>query len=306
MYIHLYIHTYIYTYIHTHAHIYFVCNVLSIAKRVVVISIRKETSGIVPIIRTVDLELYDLFKLQITNMLSLAKDTSSDDSSGAESPRKPTIFTVTIDNAGHLPSTSVDLNKTVLTSITATDSTRSVDFSVAAEKCATMVLNSIFESISLKPDNICSQSIAVPRSDLVTKCKELLKSAELDVHLLSYTSKHYTHSLSKSDLLELKRSMVKSDFKPVQDPLSASKLRKNCSIDCHPWHSPIFEISSLDSSQYVCESVIDCEEIDGSRPFILFPSVRYAIFTTGAFVIYNYENWRYTAKIENLQYFMTK
>uniref|UniRef100_A0A0R3S6M1 MFS domain-containing protein n=1 Tax=Elaeophora elaphi TaxID=1147741 RepID=A0A0R3S6M1_9BILA len=220
-------------------------------------------------------------------MLPSAKGTNNDDDSsggsncgGVELSRKPAIFTVSIDDdddddAGHIPSTSINLNETMLTSITTTDSiTRSADFNVAAEKCATMVLSTIFENMSLKPDNIYSQSTVASEPDLVAVSKELLKGAKSDAYLLSNTSQHYTHSLSKSDLLELKRSIVKSDFKPVQDPLSASKLRRNCSVDCHPWHSPIFEIGSLDSATYVCESVIDSDEMNGTRPFVLFPSIR--------------------------------
>ncbi|CAG9540190.1 unnamed protein product [Cercopithifilaria johnstoni] len=209
-----------------------------------------------------------------------AKGTNKDDNggvdggSGAVSPRKPSTFTVTIDDGSrYIPSASIDLNKTIPTSIISTNSfSFSVDFYVAAEKCATMVLSAIFESMSLNPDNIHSQSVVVPKSDFVTVPKKLLNGAKLDA---SNASKHYSHSLSRSDLLELKQSIVKSDFKPVQDPLSAaSKLRKNCSVDFHPWHNPIFEISSLDSSRYVCENVVDGDEIDSSRPFVLFPSIR--------------------------------
>lgn len=227
-------------------------------------------------------------------MLPFAKGTNSDGSDGGDdggsgvgSPRKPAIFTVAIDDAGHVSSTSNGLNKITQTSINTADSNsfsadhneKVIVFSDAAEKCATIVLSAIFESMSLKSDNIHSPITVVPKPDSVMASKELLKGAKSDAYLSSNTSDHYAHSLSKSDLMELKRSIVKSDFKPVQDPLSASKLRKNCSVDCHPWHSPIFEISSLDSSRYVCESVVDCDEIDGSRPFVLFPSIRYASFS---------------------------
>ncbi|VBB33930.1 unnamed protein product [Acanthocheilonema viteae] len=205
-------------------------------------------------------------------MLPSAKATNSDDngdsSNGGSATKssRSTIFTVTTDDCGQIPSTSTNP-----TSIAPTNSISfSVDFNVAAEKCATMMLPTVVECVSLKPDNIHSQSIVVSKPDLIMISDKLLEDAKLDV--CSNSSKHYNHSLSKSDLLELKRSIVKSDFKPVQDPLSASKLRN--SIDCHPWHSPTFEISSLDSSRYVCESVIDCDEIDRSQPFALFPSVR--------------------------------
>uniref|UniRef100_A0A1I7W0X3 MFS domain-containing protein n=1 Tax=Loa loa TaxID=7209 RepID=A0A1I7W0X3_LOALO len=224
-------------------------------------------------------------------MLPSAKGTNIDDSGGgagggddgggAESPRKPAIFTVTTDDAGRVPSTSINLNNTIPTSITADSILFSIDhnekvivFSDAAEKCAAIVLSAIFESMSLKPDDIYQSSTIVPKPDLVMTSKKLLKGAKSDAYSLSNTSQHNAHSLSKLDLMELKRSIVKSDFKSVQDPLSASKLRKNCSVDCHPWHSPVFEISSLDSSRYVCESVIDCDETNASRPFVLFPSIR--------------------------------
>ncbi|CAG9531370.1 unnamed protein product [Cercopithifilaria johnstoni] len=59
------------------------------------------------------------------------------------------------------------------------------------------------------------------------------------------------YSLSKSDLPELKQNILKSDFKPVQDPLSAAlKLRKKRNslfVDYHSWHISIIDISSLDS-----------------------------------------------------------
>lgn len=231
-------------------------------------------------------------------MLPSTNDTNNGDDNGGcgygsetESSRKSTIFTVTIDGVGHIPFTNIDLNKTTPTSITTTDSISfSVDFNVAAEKCATMILSAIFESMSLKPDSIHSQLIAMPKPGLATVSEKLLEGAKLDDYLLSNTSKHYTRSLSKSDLLELKRNIVKSHLKPVQDPLSASKLRKNYSVDCHPWHSPIFEISSLDSSRYASESIINCDEIDSSRSFVFFPSIRYAFFNIYAFLIHISEN----------------
>ncbi|VDO67961.1 unnamed protein product [Onchocerca flexuosa] len=216
-------------------------------------------------------------------MLPSAKDTNNDD---VESSRKRTIFTVTNDDTGgYAPTTIIDVNKTIPTFITIDDSIpfaadpdhneSIIVYSDAAEKCATIMLAAIFESISLKLDN--TSSIVAPKSDAITSApKKLSTVVKSDADLLSNAAKHYTRSLSKSDLLELKRSIVKSDFKPVQDPLSASKLRKNCSVDCHPCHTPIFEISGLDSSRYVCESVIDCDEIDASRPFAFFPSIRYA------------------------------
>lgn len=111
--------------------------------------------------------------------------------------------------------------------------------------------------------------------------KYLLGATKSDAYLIGSTPRHYTRSLSKSDLQELKRSIGKSDFKYVQDPLSASKLKKNYSVDCHPCHGPVFEIGAPESpkfcsksSRYACESVIDSEEGDVSRPSVLFPSVR--------------------------------
>ncbi|KAK6111222.1 Major Facilitator Superfamily protein [Brugia pahangi] len=194
---------------------------------------------------------------------------------GTESPRKLEIFTANIDGAGHVPPASIDLNNATSTTTAADSILFSLDnnekvivFSDAAEKCATMVLSAVFEGMSLKLDNTCPLSSVVPEPDFVTTSKKLLEGAKFNA------SKHCAYSLSKSDLIELKRSIVKSDFKPVQDPLSISKLRKNCSVDYHPWHSPIFEISSLDSSRYICESLVDCDEISASRPFVLFPSIR--------------------------------
>lgn len=110
-----------------------------------------------------------------------------------------------------------------------------------------------------------------------------LKGTKSDAFLLKLNPKQYARSLSKSDLIELKRSMVKSDFKPVQDPLSAPKLRKNHSFDCHPCHNPLYDLESPSNDYHSfyskpsfrgCESVIDSEEGDLSRPSVLFPSIR--------------------------------
>ncbi|VDK88204.1 unnamed protein product [Litomosoides sigmodontis] len=195
----------------------------------------------------------------------------------AESSKKSAIFTVTIDGAGHIPFTNIDLNKTTPTSVTTTAESISfaVDFSVAAEKCATMMLSAIFDNMSLKPDSILHSQSTVSKLGLATVSEKLLDDAKLDDYLFANTSKHYKRSLNKSDLLKLKQNIIKSHLKPVQDPLSASKLRKNYySVDCHPWHSPTFEISSLDSSRCASESVINGDEIDSSRSFVLFPSIR--------------------------------
>ncbi|VDK88742.1 unnamed protein product [Onchocerca ochengi] len=218
-------------------------------------------------------------------MLPSAKDTNNDD---VESSRKRTIFTVANDDTGgYVPTAMIDVNKRISTFITVDDSIpfpadpdhneSMIVFSDAAEKCATIMLAAIFESLSLKSNN--TSSAVAPKSDAIITSppKKLSNDIKSDANLLSNTAKHYTRLLSESDLIELKRSIVKSDFKPVQDPLSASKLRKNCSVDCHPCHTPIFEISSLDSSRYISDSVIDCDEIDASRPFALFPSIRLLI-----------------------------
>ncbi|EJW80850.1 hypothetical protein WUBG_08242, partial [Wuchereria bancrofti] len=214
-------------------------------------------------------------------MLSSAKGINTGYRSGGdrtESSRKLEIFTVNIDGARHVSSASIDLNNTTSTSTTTTTADsilfsldhneKVIIFSDAAEKCATMVLSAVFEGMSLKLDNTCPLPNVVPKPDFVTTSKKLLEGAKLNA------SKHCAYSLSKSDLMKLRHSIVKSDFKPVQDPLSISKLRKNCSVDYHPWHSPVFEISSLDSSRYICESLVDCDEINASRPFVLFPSIR--------------------------------
>ncbi|VDO44272.1 unnamed protein product [Brugia timori] len=211
----------------------------------------------------------------MTIMLSSAKGMntvyrSGGGGDGTESPRKLEIFTANIDGAGHVPSASIDLNNATSTTTAADSILFSLDnnekvivFSDAAEKCATMVLSAVFEGMSLKLDNTCPLSSVVPEPDFVTTSKKLLEGTKFNA------SKHCAYSLSKSDLIELKRSIVKSDFKPVQDPLSISKLRKNCSVDYHPWHSPIFEISSLDSSRYICESlVVPLITIHGIVPYL--------------------------------------
>uniref|UniRef100_A0A915PUU2 Uncharacterized protein n=1 Tax=Setaria digitata TaxID=48799 RepID=A0A915PUU2_9BILA len=219
------------------------------------------------------------------------KNNNNSDIGENESQRNSTISTAT--EIGHISSTDINVNELASTpmttanfiSATTDDNEEAIVFSdtasvvvAAAEKCADMILSSVFESKPLKSDdNIIPSSAVVPKVDIIVSPMTLLKSAKSDACLLSHTSKHYAHSLNKADLMELKRSIVKSDFKPVQDPLSAPKLRKNGSTDCHPWHSPIFDICSLDSSRYGCESVIDFDEVDVSRPFVLFPSVRYEL-----------------------------
>ncbi|VDN24676.1 unnamed protein product [Gongylonema pulchrum] len=135
---------------------------------------------------------------------------------------------------------------------------------------------------SEKPPGSPSSTTAPPVRKLAVAskvpAKRLLCGAKSDAALFPSPAPHYTRSLSKSDLMELKRSIVKSDFKPVQDPLSAPKLTKNHSFDCHPWHhSPVFGIGVSESnrtSRCGCESVLDSEESDHSRPSVLFPSVR--------------------------------
>uniref|UniRef100_A0A914RS45 Uncharacterized protein n=1 Tax=Parascaris equorum TaxID=6256 RepID=A0A914RS45_PAREQ len=88
-------------------------------------------------------------------------------------------------------------------------------------------------------------------------------------------------SLSKSDLLELKRTVSKSDFRQVQDPLSRSKLKKNNSLDCPPGHGPIFRIGGPLPDYKDCGRSSmrmydngDSEEGDLARPSVLFPSMR--------------------------------
>ncbi|MCP9265580.1 Sialin [Dirofilaria immitis] len=205
------------------------------------------------------------------------------DDDDAELSRKSTISTVINDNVGYVSSTNVDANKEISMLISTTDSIpfpadhnkNVIIFNdVAAEKCATMMLTAIFESLSLTSDNKLPTSTVISKSIEQSESKKLLIGTKSDAYLLSNKAKHYARSLSKSDIIELKRSIVNSDFKPVQDPLSISKLRKNCSVDCHPCHYPVFEISNLDSSRYVFEGVSNFDEIDTSR---LFPSIRLLI-----------------------------
>ncbi|KAM3725398.1 Sialin [Dirofilaria immitis] len=205
------------------------------------------------------------------------------DDDDAELSRKSTISTVINDNVGYVSSTNVDANKEISMLISTTDSIpfpadhnkNVIIFNdVAAEKCATMMLTAIFESLSLTSDNKLPTSTVISKSIEQSESKKLLIGTKSDAYLLSNKAKHYARSLSKSDIIELKRSIVNSDFKPVQDPLSISKLRKNCSVDCHPCHYPVFEISNLDSSRYVFEGVSNFDETDTSR---LFPSIRLLI-----------------------------
>lgn len=206
-------------------------------------------------------------------MLLSSKDTDSDDSGGeAKSQRTEAIFpddaivpgSANFSNITPISATgdSVDHNKQVTVC------------SDAAERCATMVLYTIFDSMSLEPGDTYPPFTAASKPDLAKTCKKLLKDVKSDAYLLSKEYK-YPHSLSQSVLMELKRNIVKSDFKLVQDPLSASKLRKN--FDYHPCHSTVFDLSCLDSSRYIYKSVISYDDDTcTSLPLVLFPSIRYA------------------------------